>query len=459
MVNSSVSNNDVFEYLQKLKDLLPVSPSWLSQQSRDTIERILKDNGLPPLGSDLSGAPLHSRPDFDAWFSNRSTEVSSPSPSSHPIFGTDTVTSTIGFNPSISEPSKGAPPQSDATDGVFGNIYDIYGNPVTEVVFGDIDPSLWIDDIYQPPTLGDPYDGVGPDGDYGTSTFPSGGTGDTFDEAWKNAFGGIFGGLGIGELIRSLIAKYTDATVTGGEVIRNQWDLSKIESANQFSAQQAEISRDWQEEMYAKYNSLSGKINQAELAGVNPMFAVTGSSVSPMSYGSSSPSGATVAGSGQKSSSDLLSSLSSLIGLKSLKSQIAKTDAETRQIDANTDISLRKLSYELSNLDSSTNLNLQKIIESATSIEKIKSDIGLNTAQSELFAEQVQYLVSQSNYINAIRDPDRRLKAAHALIAEWQERNKELFKGFEIGTDVFNTLSDIGIGIFNAKTGRIFAYK
>lgn len=459
MVNSSASNNDIFEYLQKLKDFLPVSPYWLSQQSRDTIDRILKENGVPSLGTDLSGAPLHSRPDFDAWLSSRNTGTPSSSEFSHPIFGTDNITSTGDFNTLISDPYTGAPPQSNVTDGVFDNIYDIYGNPVTDIEIGDVDSSIWLDDVYKPPTAGDPYDGVGSDGDYGSSTFPSGGTGDTFADAWKNAFGGIFGGLGIGELIRSLIAKYTDATVTGGEVIRNQWDLSKIESANQFSAQQAEISRDWQEEMYSKYNSLSGKINQAELAGVNPMFAVTGSSVSPMSYGSSSPSGATVAGSGQKSSSDLLSSLSSLIGLKSLKSQIAKTDAETRQIDAHTDISLTKLSHELSNLDSSTNLNLQKILESVTSIEKIKSDIGLNTAQAELFAEQIQYLISQSNYINSIRDADRRLRAAHALIAEWQERNKELFKGVEIGTDVVRTLSDIGIGIFNAKTGRIFAYK
>lgn len=270
-------------------------------------------------------------------------------------------------------------------------------------------------------------------------------------------FGGLFSGLsglGLGSLVQSIIGKYTDATVTGGEVIRNQWDLDKMSISNQFSAQQAEISRDWQEEMYAKYNSLSGKISQAREAGVNPLFAVTGNAVSPMSTTSGAPSGTAVTGSGQKSVSDLLSSLASLIGLKA---QIKKTNAETQQIETNTDISLQKLGAELSNLESSTQLNMQKVVESATSIEKIKSDINLNDHHAELFAEQVQYLISLANYINAIKEPERRLKVAQATIAEWQERNKELFKGIEIGADVVGTLSDIGIGIFNAKTKRIFA--
>lgn len=267
---------------------------------------------------------------------------------------------------------------------------------------------------------------------------------------------GIFGSnlvKGFTSLFQSLISKYTDSTVTGGEEIRNQWDLDKMSLANEFSAQQAEISRDWQQQMYEQYNSLSGKIHQAEQAGVNPLFAVTGNAVSPMSANGGSPSGAIASGSGQKSGSDILSSLASLIGLKA---QIKKVNAETKAIETNTDISLKKLGAELSNLESSTSLNLQKVVESATSIEKIKSDINLNDYHAELFAEQVQYLIAQTNYINSIREPEKRLKVAQATIADWQEKNKELFKGIELGTDVLSTLSQIGLGIFNAKTGRMF---
>lgn len=272
------------------------------------------------------------------------------------------------------------------------------------------------------------------------------------DNDWfKRIFGTSFQ-----TLVQSIVGKYTDASVTGGEIQRNQWDLDKMSVANEFSAQQAEISRDWQEQMYEKYNSLSGKIHQAQQAGVNPLFAVTGNAVSPMSAHGGSPSGAISSGSGQKSGSDILSSLASLI---SLKSQIRKTDAETRAIETSTDISLKKLGAELSNLESSTSLNLQKVVESATSIEKIKSDINLNDYHADLFAEQVQYLIAQANYINSIREPERRAKVAQATILEWQEKNKELFKGIDIGTDVLSTLSQVGIGIFNAKTRASFAYK
>lgn len=443
MVNPGFSNNSTLAWLNKIRDFLPVPPVVAASWSEEKINSMLKSENLPPLGTDLTGAPLTDRADFDAWYSRQQIYGSTgPSEQSRPVTGgngsTDRDTSNLGQD-------------HDQSDNIFNGIRDdtevtVPGTGNNGPVIGDPLPYPPDVDIKDPNT-GEIYN---PNDQWQE---------DQANKGWFSDLFGGFEGLGLGSLIKSLISKYTDATVTGGEEIRHQWDLSKMESANQFSAQQAEISRDWQEEMYAKYNSLSGKINQAREAGVNPMFAVTGNAVSPMTAGSSSPSGAVATGSGAKSSSDLLSSLSSLIGLKSLKSQIAKTDAETQQIQAETDISLKKLGAELANIESSTSLNLQKVIESSTSIEKIKSDMNLNTYHAELFAEQVQYLVAQSNYINAIREPERRAKAAQALIAEWHERNKELFKGLEVGTDVLASLSDIGIGIFNAKTGRMFANK
>lgn len=443
MVNSNTSSNKTVEWLRQIDSLLPVPVSVAASWSEDKINAMLEREGLPPLWTDLKGAPLNSRAELYAWYQNQRYNESHLSQSSRPVTGGNGSTDRDGSN--LGQEHE---PDDNIYNGGLRNDTDVQvpDTGTTGPVIGDPLPYPPDQDIIDPDTgeIYNPYDAWQED---------------QANKGWLSGLFGGFEGLGLGSLIKSLISKYTDATVTGGEEIRHEWDLSKMESANQFSAQQAEISRDWQEEMYTKYNSLSGKIQQAQEAGVNPLFAVTGNSVSPMSTGSSSPSGAVASGSGQKSTSDLLSSLSSLIGLKSLKSQIAKTDAETQQIQAQTDISLKKLGPELANIESSTSLNLQKVIESATSIEKIKSDINLNTHHAEMFAEQVQYLIAQANYINAIREPDRRAKAAHAVIAEWKERNKEIFKGLEVGTDVISTLSDIGLGIFNAKTSRMFADK
>lgn len=275
------------------------------------------------------------------------------------------------------------------------------------------------------------------------------------DESWlSKVFGNNMSGL-----IQSLIGKYTDATVTGGEIIRNQWDLEKMDIANSFSARQADIARDWQEHMYDKYNSLSGKISQAEQAGVNPLFAVSGNAVTPMGSSSPSPSGSAVSGSGRGSSGDIFSQILGFLGLKKQKAEISAIETQNQATRQQMDIDLKKLPSELSNLDSAASLNLARVTEVATSVEAMKRQMNLTDRQAEVAVEQMNYLIAQANYINAIQEADQRAKQAHALILEWQEKNKELFKGLEVGSDVISSISDIGVSIFNAKTGRIFATK
>lgn len=93
-----------------------------------------------------------------------------------------------------------------------------------------------------------------------------------------------------------------------------------------WSSQEAERVRDWEEEMYAKYNSLSGKIAQAEQAGVNPMLAITGNAVSPMSANSSAPSGASAGSvgtpSGSAATAAFVDIIGQIMGVKKIKSQI-----------------------------------------------------------------------------------------------------------------------------------------
>ena len=155
---------------------------------------------------------------------------------------------------------------------------------------------------------------------------------------FKNLLAKLTFGLGakgsifdtFGSVVESLVNKYTGAGLTGAEQAQNdfnaeQADINRIFQSNEaalqrdWSAAEAERARDWQEEMYAKYNSLSGKVAQAEQAGVNPIFAVTGNAVSPMQTSPSVPSGASAGGSSASGSLGPADSFTNLIGQLVLK--------------------------------------------------------------------------------------------------------------------------------------------
>lgn len=245
----------------------------------------------------------------------------------------------------------------------------------------------------------------------------------------------------------SLINKATGAGLTGAEREANEFTASMQEDSQAFSAEQAalqrdwsaqeaERARDWNEQMYEKYNSLQGKIAQAEQAGVNPIYAVTGNAVSPMQTGASAPSGASASsgssGSVSPTGHGLTDLFGSIMGLMKMKSEIANIEADTKEKEANAN----KIDKETSWMDK---LNEEKLLLSQTQRDNLDA--------------QLYYLETQANYISGIADAESRLKKAQAFMAEWQEKNKELFKGLEIGSDLLSTLANVGVGIMNAKSG------
>lgn len=238
----------------------------------------------------------------------------------------------------------------------------------------------------------------------------------------------------------------TNAQIQQNEFNADQAELNRAFQSNEaalqrdWSAAEAERARDWQEEMYEKYNSLSGKVAQAEQAGVNPLLAVIGDSVTPAPTSSPMPSGSAAAGSaasGSLSATDsFVNLIGQLIGAQKIKSEIAVNEsvAEKNIAEAN------KAEKETSWMD---RLNEDKL--------------QMSSAQRDLIDEQLSYLNTQANYLSEITDPDARLKRAQALMAEWQEKNKELFKGIEIGSDLLTVLANVGVGIVNAKAGLSLA--
>lgn len=252
-------------------------------------------------------------------------------------------------------------------------------------------------------------------------------------------------------VIKSPFNKVLGTGLTNQQIQQNEFNAEQAELNRAFqsneaalqrdwSAAEAERARDWQEEMYEKYNSLSGKVAQAEQAGVNPMFAVTGDSVTPAPTSSPTPSGSAAAGSaasGSLSATDsFVNLIGQLIGAQKIKSEIAVNEsiAQKNVADAN------KAEKETSWMD---RLNEDKL--------------QMSSAQRDLIDEQLSYLNTQASYLSEITEPESRLKRAQALMAEWQEKNKELFKGIEIGSDLLTVLANVGVGIVNAKAGLSLA--
>lgn len=134
--------------------------------------------------------------------------------------------------------------------------------------------------------------------------------------------------------------------------------------ANQFSAQQAEIARDWQEHMYNQYESPQARIRQYEEAGLNPALmygdATGGNMPSASAPSSVSPQGG-----------DINGAIAQLIGLK-------------------------KSIAEIDNIQSQTNLNQEKAKTEVVGRDKVASEIGLLAEQTKSEQERQQLLAVQS---------------------------------------------------------------
>lgn len=164
--------------------------------------------------------------------------------------------------------------------------------------------------------------------------------------------------------------------------ITRAFNSSESALQREWSSQEAERARDWQEEMNEKYNSISGKISQAEQAGVNPMFAVTGNAVSPASASGSVPSGSAASAgmpSGASATGSFVDLVGNILGLSKLKAEVANIEADTRSKNASSDYTswLSKLSER----------EYKIITENNFDVQKLESEIGLNHDQA-LFAFQ-----------------------------------------------------------------------
>lgn len=159
--------------------------------------------------------------------------------------------------------------------------------------------------------------------------------------------------------LESLLNKVTGSGLTGAE-----------EQANNFSSAEAEIARQWQEDMYLKYQSPAAMIDQYKDAGLNPGLMYGGASSSSPSFNSSSPSSVS-----PQSGSGLSDIISTVTSLSKLKADIDNTNADT----------------ELKKTAASLNSSNVKRIEELTPVEK------------ELTAKRIQEVDKNISYLEAQR--------------------------------------------------------
>lgn len=136
-----------------------------------------------------------------------------------------------------------------------------------------------------------------------------------FGNWWKRNFGGLFPGLSkLNSGLESFGNSLDQSALTGADIQQNEWN-----------AQQAQIARDWDEEMYLKYNSPSALMSQYRQAGLNPAL-MYGQNVS----GNMNTAGPVASGSNSGGGLDL----GSLLSVFGLKSEIEMNKAGSRQRNA-----------------------------------------------------------------------------------------------------------------------------
>lgn len=248
---------------------------------------------------------------------------------------------------------------------------------------------------------------------------------------WLDMFKGIAGSAG-SSLFDFGLQALGNAVLPMSRAQRqqNEYASNEARSARDFSAQQAEINRDWQEEMYSRYNSLQGKIAQANDAGVNPLFAVTGSATSSMSTAPSSVAAPVASPSSVSPVGQLSDMVGATLGFSKLSAEIEnirsvtrnqnaqalKSELEALWVDKTNAQMIKESNRRIQSADVSdaekvanTNLLIEKIFtEESTQAEKaqnilfLASEIKNNEAEMGLILARIANTDADTNYKYAL---------------------------------------------------------
>lgn len=222
---------------------------------------------------------------------------------------------------------------------------------------------------------------------------------------------------------------------------QSQENLAAFERESQFNAKMAEEERAWQEEQNERYNSIAGKVQQAHEAGVNPLYAVTGSAVSPaQSHGvapsaSSSPMSSSA---GPRPSGSMSNLVQEFLGMSKLKSEMERMKAESRSLNA------RALRDEiLSQFDAG--VSEASIASAMASVRSSDADAAFKTASIGEIGKRI-----------SLMDADIKVKGQmfHKLVAETinvqADTDVKTARLAEIGANIANMEADAWLKVQTA---------
>lgn len=230
-------------------------------------------------------------------------------------------------------------------------------------------------------------------------------------------------GSAIGAISSSINAKKEREWNAEQAEINRTFQSNEAALQRDWSAAEAERARDWEEEMYDKYNSLSGKIQQAHEAGVNPMLAITGNAVSPMSTSSPMPSGAS-AGSVGNPTGSFVNIIGEMLGLQKLQ-------AETKLINEQANLTGKQATGQQITNEQLREMNASEIMRNLSQVELNNANVALcaskvlNTdADTQVKSAQLGQIASQIANLEA----DTKVKAQQigVLLTEIAKNNKSL---------------------------------
>lgn len=199
-----------------------------------------------------------------------------------------------------------------------------------------------------------------------------------------------------GTFLGSTINKYTGAGLTGQQQEQNDWNAhqaqinrdwqsAEAEANRRFQSKEAELAYDRQVDFYNSFQSPSAMVQQYKDAGLNPAL-MAGGSVGQSSVPSSSapsgsmPSSSPASGAPSAGSGDFIGDLLSIL---QFKKQMARYDAETKNIEADTEQKRTETSW----IDA---YNSASVDSMRAGIDKVRSDIEVNSSLVDKNLQDVQ---------------------------------------------------------------------
>ena len=277
----------------------------------------------------------------------------------------------------------------------------------------------------------------------------------------------------IGAIVSSIVGAatsyFSNSHVSGRDVDFMSYNSSEAATNREFQSAQTQLARQWQEDMYNKYQSPSAMVRQYQQAGLNPALMYS-RGATPVSFSSTSvPSGSTASASAAPLAGidSLINSLSKLVSLPSelqlLKAQTESVRSSTMGQNIqnsfspailqqnlqqghfnilNSQAALVTASYNWNLMDSETQLNYVKGQLTESQIKDVLASADLKTKQAATEALKQANLSVTNEYI-AAQIITERMKPA--LLAAQTYLNRQ--QGDSVKADVFqknlvNAISD-----------------